>query len=194
MRKKLKPDFDPEEIRDYLIEDVCFEYDQGLSIRAIAKKMEISPIKVRKILITGGRFSSEFSSQVDLLYKDGKTVVEIAEIMDTTTANINSYLPYERIIYKMSERSVEADRQQRYRDRKKGILPPVAGKKAIKVVERKRDKTLVIVLGARLCRVLPKEICDDASDPLARYVHADDPFNPPDPDRNIWCSCLTELT
>ena len=41
MRKKLKPDFDPEEIRDYLIEDVCFEYDTGLSIRAIGKKMGI---------------------------------------------------------------------------------------------------------------------------------------------------------
>lgn len=42
---------------------------------------------------------------------------EIAEILNTTPANVNSYLPYERIIYRMEERSVEADRQARYTGR-----------------------------------------------------------------------------
>lgn len=190
MRKKLKPDFDPEEIQEYLIEDVCYEYQRGKTIRKIAKEMELSAIKVRKILITGGVFTSDLSTQIDALYKDGKKPSEIAAILNTTTANVNSYLPYERIIYKMEERSVEADRQQRYRDRKKGLIPPVPEKEKIKV-ERIRNKTMIFILGQKLRKVLPKEILDDFTDPFGRYIHFDDPFNPPDPDKNIWCAELT---
>ena len=115
MRKK--PDF--QEIQACLIESVCHEYKAGKTIRKIAKEMELSAVKVRKILITGGVYSSPLSTQIDALYKDGKKPSEIAIILNTTTANVNSYLPYERIIYKMEKRSVGANRQQRYRDRKK---------------------------------------------------------------------------
>ena len=115
MRKK--PDL--QEIQACLIENVCHEYKTGKTIRKIAKEKELSAVKVRKILITGGVFSSPLSTQIDALNKDGKKPSEIAIILNTTTANVNSYLPYERIIYKMEERSVEAARQQRYRDRKR---------------------------------------------------------------------------
>ena len=118
MRKK--PDL--KEIQACLIESVCHEYKAGKTIRKIAKEMELSAVKVRKILITGGVFSSPLSTQIDALNKDGKKPSEIAILLNTTTANANSYLPYERIIYKIEERSVEAARQQRYRDRKKRLM------------------------------------------------------------------------
>jgi len=109
MRQKLKPDYDPESIQSDLVETVCFKYKPGVSVRAIAKEMELSPMKVRKILITGGVYSTDLSTEIGELYKDGKSVNEIAELLYTTTANVNSYLPYERIIYNMEERSTEAD-------------------------------------------------------------------------------------
>ena len=96
MRKKLKPDLDLEEVQTDLIEPVCLNYKNGVSVRALAKSMELSPMKTRKILITGGMYSTDLSTEIGELYKDGKTVSEIAALLNTTPANVNSYLPYER--------------------------------------------------------------------------------------------------
>ena len=114
MRKKLKPDLDLEEVQTDLIETVCLNYKNGVSVRALAKSMELSPMKTRKILITGGVYSTDLSTEIGELYKDGKTVSEIAALLNTTPANVNSYLPYERIVYNMDEKSAEADRQARF--------------------------------------------------------------------------------
>ena len=198
MRKKLKPDLDLEFIQVDLIETVCYYYQNGVSVRALAKQFELSPMKTRKILITGGVYSTDLSIEIDALYKDGKTIGEIAELLSMTTANVNSYLPYERIIYNLEERSVEADRQQRYRDRKKAGVE--AEKKELPKIERVRNKTMIIVIGKKLKAALPKEIYDDASDPLARdrsytwgsNIGGEFTFHEPaDPDRMIWCAELT---
>ena len=57
--------------------------------------------------------------QIGELHRGGKSVDEIATLLKMTRANANSYLPYEGVIYNMEERSVAADRQARYRKRKK---------------------------------------------------------------------------
>ena len=198
MRKKLKPEQDLEYIQSDLIETVCYNYKNGVSVRALAKQMELSPMKTRKILITGGVYSTDLSTEIGELYQDGKTVGEIAELLDTTPANVNSYLPYERIIYNMEDRSVEADRQARYRERLRSGMEKKEPEK--RVIERVRDKTMIIVIGQKLRKILPKEIFDDTSDPLAR----DKPYTwggyengefviheAPDPDKMIWCAELT---
>jgi hypothetical protein len=123
MKPKLKPDLDLEAIQSDLIETVCSNYINRVSVRSLAKQMDMSPMKVRKILITGGAYSTDLSIEIGELWRDGKTVPEIAKLLSMTTANVNSYLPYERVVYNMEERSVEADRQARYRQRKKGIIP-----------------------------------------------------------------------
>ena len=203
MRQKLKPDYDPEEVQAELIESIVAEYNSGSSIRAVAKTFSLSPMKVRKLLITGGVYSTEYSEQINALYKDGKTVAEIAELLHTTTANVNAYLPYERIVYKMDEKSVEADRQQRYRDRKKGLIAPVeptAPEISVKNEIRLRDKTMIIIVGQKLRKMLPADVFDNTSDPLARdqsatwsgyeggrrILHI-----PADPDKDIWCAEAT---
>jgi len=198
MRQKLKPDYDPESIQSDLVETVCFKYKPGVSVRAIAKEMELSPMKVRKILITGGVYSTDLSTEIGELYKDGKTVSEIAELLYTTTANVNSYLPYERIIYNMEERSTEADRQARYRERlRSGVKEE---KPEMPKIERVRNRTIVIVIGRKLRSILPKEIYDDVSDPLAREksytlgTNISGEFvlhEPTDPDKMIWCAEVT---
>ena len=152
MRKRLKPALDLESIQTDLIETICYNYQKGVSVRALAKRFELSPMKTRKILITGGCYSTDISAEIEALYKDGKTIEEIAELLSMTTANVNSYLPYERIIYKMDERSVEADRQQRYRDRKKAGVE--SEKKELPRIDRVRDNTMIIILGKKL-RLIP---------------------------------------
>ena len=193
MRQKLKPDFDPEEVQADLIDAVCAAYDSGISIRAVAKDLNLSPMKVRKILITAKNYSTDLSKEIYYLYKDGRTPAEIAEIMNMTVANVNSYLPYERIIYNMEERSVEADRQARYRERKKkGIEQP---KKEIPKIERVRDKRMLFIIGKKLRRYIPDQAFDRTSDPLARYWSSwgtNGVVNePPDPDSSIWCAEAT---
>ena len=93
MRKKLKPELDLESIQSDLIETVCYNYQNGVSVRALAKQMGLSPMKTRKILITGGCYSTDLSTEIEALYKDGKTISQIAELLNTTPANVNSYLP-----------------------------------------------------------------------------------------------------
>ena len=194
MRQKLKPDLDLEFIQYDLIETICNSYKPGVSLRSLAKKFELSVMKVRKILITGGVYSTELSTEIDALWRDGKTASEISVLLGTTVANVNSYLPYGRIIYNMEERSVEADRQARYRERKRGILPPVPEKETI-VIERVRDKTMVIVIGRKLRKFIPAGAFDDTTDPLARegsaWMSGGVWHEPDDPDKMIWCAELT---
>ena len=119
MRPKLKPNFAPEKIKAELIKAVCEEYSSSSSLRTVAKDFGISAMKVRKILITGGAYTNDLVRQIGELHRDGKSVSEIAALLKMTRANVNSYLPYEGVIYNMEERSVAADRQDRYRKRKK---------------------------------------------------------------------------
>lgn len=198
MRKKLKPDQDLESIQSDLIGTVCFNYQKGVSVRALAKKFELSPMKTRKILITGGVYSTDLSTEISEMYQDGKTVGEIAELLSTTPANVNSYLPYERIIYNMEEKSVEADRQQRYRDRKRAGIEQT--EKELPKIERARDRTMIFVIGKKLRKLIPDEVLDESSDPLARdrsttwgsNVTGTFEFHEPaDPDRSIWCAEVT---
>lgn len=194
MRQKLKPDLDLEFIQYDLIETICNSYKPGVSLRTMAKKFELSAMKVRKILITGGVYSTELSTEIDALWRDGKTASEISVLLGTTVANVNSYLPYGRIIYNMEERSIDADRQARYRKRKRGILPPVPKKETV-VIERVRDKTMVIVIGRKLRKFIPAGAFDDTTDPLARegatWMSDGVWHEPDDPDKMIWCAEIT---
>lgn len=201
MRMKLKPDQGLDAVKSNLIEEVCISYNSGLSLRAVGKAHNLTPLKVRKILITGGAYSTELSNEIADLYKDGKTVSEIAALLNTTVANVNSYLPYERIIYKMEEKSVEADRQQRYRDRLRINEKSEKKEPTEKIVyERVRNKTLIIVIGKKLRKLLPKDVYDTTSDPLARenaFIWGSNTsgsfvlHEPPDPDKMIWCAEIT---
>jgi len=191
MRAKLKPELDLETVQENLIRKVCEAYTPGVSVRDLAKSLGLSPMKARKILITGGCYSTDLSDEIVELYRDGKTVGEIAEILKMSPANVNAYLPYEKIIYNMEERSPNADRHVRYRARKKEGLKSV--KEEHPKIERVRRSTLVIVIGKKFRTVLPKEVLDDSSDPLSRDVldWDSDPWNPRDPGKMIWCAELT---
>ena len=169
MRAKIKPEYDAETIQDHLVAAVCDAYIQNPSIRSIAKHFHLSPMKTRKILITGHAYSSEMCSLIMRLYQDGKTISEIATFLQTTASNVNSYLPYERIIYKLEEKSVDADRQKRYRDRKNVMLPALPLSAPLPQLPSDSEHTLCIVIGKRLYSWLPSSWIDEDTDPLGRF-------------------------
>lgn len=119
MRKKLKPDLNLEEIQQSLIDQVVELYASGMSMRNIGTQLSLSQMKVRKILITAGAYTSERCDEINDYYQNGYSVEEIAEIFRMTKSSVYSYLAYETVIYNLEEKSVNADRQARYRERKK---------------------------------------------------------------------------
>ena len=63
-------------------------------LKAFAADIGMSPIKVRKILITTGLYENEKSIMVGKLYHNGKNIEEIQEITGLKRATVYSYLPY----------------------------------------------------------------------------------------------------
>ena len=184
MRKKLKPDLKLEEIQQSLIDTVVEMYDSGLSMRKIGTQLSLSQMKVRKILITTGAYTSQRCEEIHDYYQNGYSVEDIAEIFHMTQSNVYSYLAYETVIYNLDEKSVNADRQARYRERKKQntiIIKPDIKKPEI---QRRPKGYMYIVINQRLRKYLPKDFHSEERDPLERtfgYTRQER-----DPDNDIW--------
>ena len=121
-RQKNKPDLDLDAIQEEIIDKVVKNYEETKNIREASRQLGFSQQKVRKILITAGVFKSDMSQRVSKLYRQGRSVKEMAELLNTSMANVYSYLPYYTVIYNMDEKSVGAERQARYRERKKSAV------------------------------------------------------------------------
>ena len=68
-------------------------------IKEFASEIEMSPIKVRKILITQGIYVNDKSELVGKLDDEGKSVEEIQQITGLKRATVYSYLPYKSSTY-----------------------------------------------------------------------------------------------
>ena len=92
----------------------------------------LSSSKIRKILITGGRWSTERSRQIGKLFDIyTKPVVEggnglkrdvaigrIAYELGVSVVTVSVNLPYQNVVYKLENKSSNARRCERYRERK----------------------------------------------------------------------------
>ena len=58
------------------------------------------------------------SREIMDLYDSGKSIEAIAEFQGMTVSNVYVYLPYGKVVYNLEEKSTEAERQKRYRERK----------------------------------------------------------------------------
>ncbi len=121
MRKKLKPNLDIETIQKQLLEEIVSEYDHTGSINKTAKSLGLSNMKVRKALITAGVYSNETSEDVERSLAAGKSVEDIAAILGITASAVYGYIPYKITAYNLDDRSANADRAARYRERKKAL-------------------------------------------------------------------------
>ena len=80
--------------------------------------IELSTAKLRKILITGGVWSTERSREVAELYGRYQSISRVASELGVSNALVTMYLPYEKTVYDLDSKSGNAKRIERWRKRK----------------------------------------------------------------------------
>ena len=127
---KRKPNYNGSSTMQKLLNAVCEFYDDPvddretedsdhISLHDVAAEFNITVMKARKLLITGGLYSTSLSRKVQELNDQGLTAAQIMEQTGLKHASINSYLPYSNIIYNLPDISIKAERQKQYRVRKR---------------------------------------------------------------------------
>lgn len=102
-----------------LIEIVSEVYKETGELKLTAERFNMSPLKVRKILITAGIYKSKLEDEINELYNQGKTITQIMEITGLKKSSVNGYFPYTKSVYNTKEISANAERIQLYRRRKR---------------------------------------------------------------------------
>ena len=96
-------------------------------LKAVAEEVEISPAKLRKLLITAGErdhasyFSSPIADMVLKLRSEGKSVKEMCEITGLSYTSVQGYLPHTKLIYSLDTMSAECERIRHFRARQKAV-------------------------------------------------------------------------
>lgn len=96
-------------------------------LKTIAEEVEISPAKLRKLLITAGErdnnvyYDSPVAVHIRRLLSEGKTVKEIQEILGLSYTSVQGYLPHSKLIYSLDTMSAECERIRRFRARQKAV-------------------------------------------------------------------------
>ena len=91
------------------------------TISSVAKAMNTSRMRVRKLLITANYYSSNISRRIAELQKAGYSIEEICREMKMGRAAVHSYLPYQKVIYKMAEPSLNAKQCLQFQLRRKTV-------------------------------------------------------------------------
>ena len=116
-----KKDYDPDALMRELIDTTAEIYREKGEIKATALELSLPPGKVKKLLITGNVLSYPETEQIQELLRQGKTMVEIQHMMGLSYSTLHTYLPYSKVIYKMSEISQNAERVKIYKTRKSAV-------------------------------------------------------------------------
>ena len=130
---KRKPNYNPTSTMQELLNAVCDYYGDPvddrksedpdhISLHDVADRFNITVMKARKLLITGGLYSTAISRRVQELHAQGLTVAQITEKTGLKRASTNSYLPYTNIVYNLPDISIKAERQKQYRVRKRNSV------------------------------------------------------------------------
>lgn len=95
-------------------------------LKAVAEEVEISPSKLRKLLITAGErdhasyFSSPTADAVLRMSREGKSVKEIQENLSLSYTSVQGYLPH-KSVYGLDTMSTECERIRLFRDRRNAV-------------------------------------------------------------------------
>lgn len=130
---KRKPNYNGTTTMQELLTAVCEYYGDPVddrkeedpdhvSLHDVAEEFNITVMKVRKLLITGGLYSTALSRRIQDLHNQGLTVLQITEKTGLKRSSINAYLPYSNIIYNLPDISIKAERQKQYRVRKRNSV------------------------------------------------------------------------
>lgn len=80
--------------------------------------IKLSTAKIRKILISGGCWTTERSREVAELFEKYGSVARVAEELDVSDALVTMYLPYEKTVYDLEDKSGGAKRTEKWRERR----------------------------------------------------------------------------
>lgn len=127
-RPKKKPDYDRDkEIEAFqarAVELFGEPYDDRIersedapSIRDVAAAMDTTPLRVRKMLVTAGVYSTRLSRKVQKLYEEGCTIQEIMDETGLKRSSVHAYLPYVKGNYCLPESTLNAERRRVFRKR-----------------------------------------------------------------------------
>ena len=119
------------------------------SLRAFQKELaeqgiKLSTSKIKKILITGGLWTTEASRSIQSLYSSYTATIEdggksldpasaikrIADELDISLVTVSVNLPYSTVVYNLENRSSNAKRCQKYKERKMARQAGVEAKRA----------------------------------------------------------------
>jgi len=100
-----------------LLRQIYAVYQMTGSLHKTADELGFAYAKVRKALITYGAYSTRFSDEVYCLRCKGYSVEEIAKELGTTAKRVSAWLPYEKTIYNLPEKTQDAVRSGNYRKR-----------------------------------------------------------------------------
>ena len=103
---------------EILYQQIIEEYKKDQSIASIAKKLHTTQVRVQRVLITEGLWTSSRTQQVANLRNLGLTVPEIAEELGIDEKTVQTYLPYSRGQYG-TKTTDDSERSREYRDRMK---------------------------------------------------------------------------
>lgn len=111
------------ELYDRIIET----YRQTHSVKKTAEILGTSVIKVRRVLITEGLWSSTTSRKICELWEKGMSTKEIAEQLHYTEKNVQAFLPYTKGDYGREGKSLDSVRSKEYRERNQQAAANLVG-------------------------------------------------------------------
>ena len=79
-RPRKRPSYDAEKIMKKLMSAVKESYEETGELKLTAEEFDMSPLKIRKLLITAGAYESEIADDVKDLFARGKSIAEIQRL------------------------------------------------------------------------------------------------------------------
>lgn len=127
-RLRKNPSYDKNEVIRNLLERVVDLFGEPFddrverayeapTIREVAMALNTSPLRIRKLLITAGYYSTETSRRVRALHEAGYNTKQIMDRTGLKAASVNSYLPYTKGAYNLPELSLNSERRRVYMKR-----------------------------------------------------------------------------
>ena len=126
-RKKRKPEHNAGKKLKEQLDAAVVLYNSEMSLQAIADALSLTPIKVRKLLITAGAYESDTAKLVQQTFNAFRETQSYSAAVTSTMSalqlsrpSVTSYLPYEKGVYFPEEAEAEnisagAERQRHYR-------------------------------------------------------------------------------
>ena len=126
-RKKRKPEHNAGKKLKEQLDAAVVLYNSEMSLQAIADALSLTPIKVRKLLITAGVYESDTAKLVQQTFNAFRETQNYSTAVTSTMAalrlsrpSVTSYLPYEKGVYFPEDADVAnisngAERQRHYR-------------------------------------------------------------------------------